>query len=173
MKIIQAFCAALLALAATAAAAQWQSQSTYESVVIDAPADRVWDMVKGWDGLHKWHPVFSDTKILAGGLSVGSIRELTIKDGPKFTEELLAFDNVGQALQYKIIESPLPVVDYLSSVRVLAISDNRSELAWMASWRRKARDGATAENDDKAVGKFLSGAYQAGLQNVKKMAEAR
>lgn len=173
MKIIQLACAALLAMVATAASAQWQSQSTYEAVVIDAPADKVWDMVKGWDSLHTWHPVFSATKIIAGGLSVGSIRELTIKDGPKFTEELLSFDNVGQALHYKIIESPLPVVDYLSTVRVLSLGENRSELAWMASWRRKARDGATAENDDRAVGKFLSGAYQAGLQNVKKMAEGR
>jgi hypothetical protein len=173
VRIIQAASAALLAIVATAASAQWQSQSTYEAVVIDAPADKVWDIVKGWDGLHKWHPVFGDTRILAGGMGIGSIRELTIKDGPKFTEELLSFDNAGQSLQYKIIDSPLPVVDYLSTIRVLEISPTRSELAWMASWRRKARDNATAESDDKGVAKFLSGAYQAGLQSVKKMAEGR
>jgi hypothetical protein len=173
VRIIQAASAALLAIVATAASAQWQSQSTYEAVVIDAPADQVWDIVKGWDGLHKWHPVFGDTRILAGGMGIGSIRELTIKDGPKFTEELLSFDNAGQSLQYKIIDSPLPVVDYLSTIRVLEISPTRSELAWMASWRRKARDNAIAESDDKGVAKFLSSAYQAGLQNVKKMAEGR
>ncbi len=173
MKIIQAPLSALLVTVCVSASAQWQSQSTYEAVTIDASAEQVWDTVKGWDGLHTWHPVFSATKILAGGLNVGSIRELTIKDGPKFTEELLSFDNAGQSLQYKIIESPLPVVDYLSTVRVLSLGENRSELAWMASWRRKARDGATAENDDRAVAKFLTGAYQAGLQNVKKMAEGR
>lgn len=171
MKIIQGALSALLVMVCVSASAQWQSQSTHEAVTIDASAEKVWDTVKGWDGLHTLHPVFSATKILAGGLNVGSIRELTIKDGPKFTEELLSFDNAGQSPQYKIIESPLPMVDYLSTVRVLSLGENRSELAWMASWRRKARDGATAENDDRAVAKFLTGAYQAGLQNVKKIAE--
>ena len=39
----------------------------------------------------------------------GAVRKLTIKDGPSFTEELLAFDEGTHSYRYRIVESPLPI----------------------------------------------------------------
>ena len=41
-----------------------------------------------------------------------------VKDGPSFTEELLAFDDAKHTYKYRIIESPLPLRDYVSHITV-------------------------------------------------------
>src|SRR5205823_1062460 len=64
-----------------------------ESVEIKAPIDKVWEAVRDFDGLNKWHPGFASDELVSGGNGkVGAVRKLTIKDGPTFTEKLLAFD---------------------------------------------------------------------------------
>ena len=46
------------------------------------------------------------------------MRVLTTKDGGKFTEELVAFDAASRSYQYQILESPVPVTDYVSTIEV-------------------------------------------------------
>lgn len=175
-NIIRCLAIAVTWLAVNAhAQTPWSTLNTYQSVTVNAPASKVWGLVKGWDGLHTWHPVFSNTKILKGGLTeIGGVREVTVKDGPSFTEELLAYDDGGMNLKYKIIESPLPLVEYVSVVRVNALPNNQSQMVWLASYKRRVKDNPKpgAEDDD-GIMNFVHGAYQAGLQNVKKMAESK
>ena len=52
------------------------------------------------------------------GHSQGAVRVLMTKDGGKFTEELVDFDAAARSYQYRIIESPAPVTDYVSTVQV-------------------------------------------------------
>jgi len=64
-----------------------------ETVEIKAPIDKVWATVSDFDSLNKWHPGFASDELVSGGNGkVGAVRKLTIKDGPTFTERLLAFD---------------------------------------------------------------------------------
>jgi len=66
--------------------------------------------VSDFDSLNKWHPGFASDELVSGGNGkVGAVRKLTIKDGPTFTERLLAFDAAHHSYRYKIIESPLAV----------------------------------------------------------------
>jgi hypothetical protein len=46
-------------------------------------------------------------------------------------------------------------------------------LVWKGKFKRKVADNPPAGQDDAGVRKAISGAYQAGLQNVKKMAESK
>lgn len=147
----------------------WSTLNSYESVSVDAPAAKAFAVVSKWNALESWCPVFVKTEILGGGNGVGSIRAITIKDGPTFTEELLAAD--ASSYKYKIIDSPLPLVDYVSSMRVLSMGPNKSEIVWLSSYKRRAKDGATAENDDAAVMKLIGGVYKACLGNAKRLAE--
>jgi len=144
-----------------------------ESVEINAEPAAVWAVVKDWNGLHKWHPAFSNAEIKSGANNkVGSLRTLTLKDGgAKFDEELLAYKGKKMAFKYRIVgDSPFPITDYVSSMKVKGgKKKGTAVLTWEGSFKRKAVDNPPAGQDDEGVKKMISGAYQAGLNNVKVM----
>jgi hypothetical protein len=144
-----------------------------EAIEINAPPAKVWAFLKRFDGLKDWHPAFAKSEIIKGrDGQLGAVRALTVKDGPTFTETLLALNDSGMAFTYDIIESPLPLTDYLSSMSVRP-SDDGSVVTWTGTFRRKnPRDNLPeAESDAGCVG-FITGAYQGGLQNLKKLMES-
>ncbi len=167
----------LLALPGMALAAKPGYLHVNESVQINAAPAKVWALVKDWNGLHKWHPAFSNAEIKSGANNkVGAVRTLTMAgDGSKFDEELDGFSDKGRKYSYRIItDSPLPVVDYSSTIMVKAgKAKGSSVLVWKGKFKRKVADNPPAGQDDAGVKKAIIGAYQAGLQNVKKMAETQ
>ena len=174
IKVLQASVLALglVSTAVMAEEASWNTLNTYESIAVAAPAAKTFGVVARWDALETWCPAFAKTEIQSGGNNVGSVRAITLKDGPTFTEELLALDKAGRSYKYKIIESPLPIVEYVSTVRVFDMGD-RSEIVWLASYKRRAKDNATAESDDAAMMNLVKGLYKACLGNAKKVAEGK
>lgn len=173
MKKIWAF-TALLAVAAGASGAFADPAKTLKvtrSVDIQAPVDKVWDAVKDFDSLNKWHPGFSKDEIVKGeNNKPGAVRKLTVKDGPSFTEELLAFDEATHSYRYRITESPLPLRNYVSHISVKPGAKGGSHVTWSGTFKRKstAAQPPEAENDDAAT-KLVTGVYEGGLANLKKM----
>jgi mxaD protein len=166
----------LLALPGMALAAKPGYMNVKESVEISAPPAKVWNLVKDWNGLHKWHPAFSNDEIKSGANNkVGAVRTLTMGDGAKFDEELDGFSEKNRKYSYRIIsDSPLPVVDYSSTILVKSgKAKGTSVLVWKGKFKRKVADNPPAGQDDASVKKAIIGAYQAGLQNVKKLAETK
>ena len=165
----------LLALPGTALAAKPGYLHVNESVEINAPPAKVWSLVKDWNGLHKWHPAFSNTELKSGGNNkVGAVRTLTMADGgAKFDEELDGFSDKRRKYSYRIVtDSPLPVADYSSTIQVKSgKAKGTSVLVWKGKFKRKVADNPPAGQDDAGVKKVIIGAYQAGLRNVKKLAE--
>jgi len=142
-----------------------------KTVEIAAPVDKVWATVKDFDSLDKWHPGFSKDEIVKGSNNQpGAERQLTIKGGPSFTEELLAFDEATHSFRYRIVDSPLPVQGYVSHVSVKPGRNGGSRVTWSGSFKRKnpADNPPDAESDDGVV-KLISGVYEAGLANLKKI----
>ena len=140
-----------------------------KSVEINAAPAAVWNIVKDFDALNKWHPAFSGDVLTKGANGqVGSVRSLTLKDGPTFTEELTAYNDAKMMFSYKIIESPLPVDKYTSTMTVTP-KGNGSVITWVGNYITKAGSGKT-DADSQGL---IDGAYQAGLDNVKKMAEGK
>jgi mxaD protein len=142
-----------------------------KSVQIAAPVDKVWAAVKDFDSLNKWHPGFAKDELVKGtNNKPGAVRSLTIKDGPTFTEELLAFDESTHSYRYRIIESPLPIQGYVSHLSVKPGRNGGSSVTWSATFKRKnpADSPPEAESDAGAV-KLVSGVYDGGLANLKKM----
>jgi mxaD protein len=146
-----------------------------ETIEIDAAPAKVWSFVKRFDGLKEWHPLFSGSEIVSGqDGKVGAIRALTIKDGPTFTEELLALTEQSMAFTYNVIESPLPIDRYLSTMTVKPNGQGGSVITWIGQFSRKnPRENPPEAEGDAAVVGLISGAYQGGLQNLKKLMEQR
>jgi mxaD protein len=154
-----------------ACAAPAQTLKVVKVVEIPAPVDKVWAAVKDFDSLPKWHPGFAQDEIVKGtNNQPGAVRKLTIKDGPSFTEELLAFDEATHSYRYRILESPLPLRAYVSHLSVKPGRNGGSRVTWSATFKRKstAADPPDAENDDAAT-KLINGVYDGGLANLKKM----
>jgi uncharacterized protein YndB with AHSA1/START domain len=169
-----AICVLTLATPAWALCAPVKPLSVVQSVAINAPVEKVWEAVKDFDALDKWHPGFSKDVITKGqNGSPGAVRALTVKDGPTFTEELLAFNPAKHSYRYRIIESPLPVDHYVSIVHVSAGKNGTTRIVWSAKFTRKnpSDNPPPAENDEAAV-KLITGVFQAGLANLKKQNES-
>jgi mxaD protein len=144
-----------------------------ETVEIKAPVDKVWAAVKDFDALPKWHPGFAGDELVSGSNGrVGSVRKLTIKDGPVIVEQLIAYSDASHSYRYRIIDSPLPIADYSSIVMVRAGKDGMTEVAWSGTWKRKnpADNPPEAESDAGTI-KLIKGVYRGGLDNLKKMLE--
>ena len=155
---------ALLAVAVAAPAAE-RTVSVVETVQLGATASRTWGAIKDFGAWQSWHPAFASTQMLQGdGHSKGAVRLLMTKDGGKFTEELVAFDAAARSYQYRIIESPAPVIDYVSTIQVKETVAG-STVVWSSHFNVKA---GTSEADAK---KLISGVYRAGLDNLASVLE--
>jgi hypothetical protein len=150
---------AMTALSAAAPAAE-RAVSVVETVQLPTTPIRTWDAIKDFSAWQGWHPAFATTKMVKGdGHTTGSVRVLITKDGGQFTEELVAFDAAAHSFQYRIIESPAPVTDYVSTIQVKKTTTG-STVVWSSQFNVKA---GTTEADAK---KLISGVYRAGLDNL-------
>ena len=57
----------------------------YISSVIDAPTAKVWDKVRDFNGLPRWHPAIRDSRIENGEPSdrVGCVRDFHLQNGDR------------------------------------------------------------------------------------------
>lgn len=176
-KLSGALLAGLLLLAPLASmAATAKMLKVTKSVTVDAPPAAVWDKIKNFDAINTWHPAFvSDELVKGSNNKVGAVRKLTVKDGPNFDEQLLGYNDRGHTMKYKIIDpSPLPITGYVSSISVKPGKDaNTSIVTWEGSFKRKKLNDPGADENDEGVTKFVSGVYDGGLGNLKKISETK
>lgn len=166
IKLLRLLICSLL-LTPCLALAQSATLNAYQTLDVDADARTVWNTIKDFDGLSRWHPAFSDSVLTDGENDVlGAIRRLTVKDGPSFDEELLVFQPDGMTMRYRIIgDNDLPVANYDSTIEVVSTGRDRSAVLWRGSFTAKPG------NKDEDVIKFIDGVYRAGLDNLKSMVE--
>jgi hypothetical protein len=150
-----------LLMAGSAAGAAAGTLSVSEEVELAASPARTWVMIKDFQRWQTWHPAFATTEITKGGGNVkGTVRALTTKDGAKFNEELLMHDAASRSYQYRIIDSPLPISGYVSTIEVKE-SQSGSRVVWSSNFT--VNPGAS----DEAMKKTIAGVYRAGLDNLK------
>lgn len=145
-----------------------------ETVEIKAPVSKVWATIKDFDSLNSWHPAFVKDEIIQGtNNKVGAVRQLTVKDGPTFTERLVAYRSKSHAVKYMIIDpAPLPIQNYLSTISVKSGPDATTIVTWTGTFKRKnVSDNPPDAESDAGVTKFITGVYRTGLDNLKKMLE--
>jgi mxaD protein len=166
-------CLALFAAAVSqlAGAEPPKTLKVVKVVEIAAPVDKVWATIKDFDSLNKWHPGFVSDELVKGtNNQPGAVRKLTVKDGPSFTEELLAFDASTHSYRYRIIESPLPLRHYVSHVSVKPGRNGGSRVTWSATFLRKSTSETPPDAEsDAAATNLVNSVYDGGLANLKKM----
>jgi mxaD protein len=144
-----------------------------QTIAIKAPVDAVWLASKDFDGLAKWHPALEKDEIVKGtNNEPGAVRRLSLKGGGTIQEQLLAFSDAAHSFKYKILESPLPVVSYVSTYTVKGGKDNTTVITWVGTFKRKnSADNPPEDQTDDAAKKTIAGIYSSGLANLKKQVE--
>ena len=95
------------------------------STIIDAPPGTVWGVLGEFGAWSSWHPAYSDSVFERGakGDCVGSVRRVRLSSGQEFSERLLALSHIDQALTTCLLETTLPLFNYVSHVRLGYVSE--------------------------------------------------
>lgn len=108
------------------------------SAVINAPVEQVWAKVRDFNGLPGWHPRFSRSNIEDNLSSdqIGCIRNFDIVDGGgTIREQLLELSDTGYSFRYCILDSPLPVENYLAELTLYPVTaDSTTVGIWTAEF---------------------------------------
>jgi mxaD protein len=141
-----------------------------QSIEIKGSPKTVWDFVKNFDGLAKWHPAFKDDVIKSGKNNTkGAVRTLTLDSGESFDEQLLKFDDSKMFFRYRIIgDSPFPITHYVSTMNVKKSKGAMTKVIWQGKFNNKPD---SRKSDDEVV-EIINGAYKGGLENLKQVIEA-
>ncbi|QID19233.1 SRPBCC family protein [Nitrogeniibacter mangrovi] len=131
------------------------------STLLKAPPAAVWHTVGNFGDLN-WHPVIASTEIIKGKAGhAGATRKLTTQDGAVIVEEELSQDNAHRKYAYRIVESPLPVTDYVSELEVTP-EGKGSRVSWRSHF--KAKEGVSDADAHDAI----AGIYSAGFEALQK-----
>lgn len=109
----------------------------YVSSVVNAPADRVWDRIRDFNALPKWHPRIRDSRIEEAlpADKVGCVRNFHLQNGDNLRERLLGLSDYDMFCTYSILESPMPLEDYVATLRLTPITDgDRCFIEWSAEF---------------------------------------
>ncbi len=109
----------------------------YVSSVVATPASKVWERVRDFNGLPRWHPMIADSQIENGEPAdkVGCIRNFRLQNGDQIREQLLALSDYDTFCTYSILESPMPIENYVATLRLTPISDgDRCFVEWSAEF---------------------------------------
>lgn len=168
--------AALLALAALPLAASAHGptrQKVVETITIDASAAAVWARIKDFNALKNWHPAVEDSAASQGN-AVDSVRIVKLKGGGTLEETLETHDDAAMKYSYRAKNGgALPVTNYTSTLRVTA-DGSKAIVEWRGAFYRgyPNNDPPPDQNDEAAV-RAVTGVYQAGLAQLKKLAEGK
>jgi hypothetical protein len=138
--------------------------NVFESIIIDRPANEIWAVLRDFIGLTAWSPVVTAARITneMEPDTVGAVRHLDIADGSHFIEALESHSDDQMMLQYSIIEGPIPVTQYLSTMKLTPVTVGDQTFAtWSAEFEVEEKH---AESMRKVVG---GGICRGGLKAMK------
>jgi hypothetical protein len=139
---------------------------------IAAPPEAVWEVVKNFHDM-SWHPAVAKTEG-EGGNDIGATRTLTLGNGGQIHEKLEKYDAAKHSFFYRIESvdvKVLPVTNY-SSWFSIKPDNGGSLVTWKgAFYRGYPNNNPPPELSDQASKDAVTGVYEGGLANLKKMLE--
>ena len=136
-----------------------------KSTIINAPTDRVWDVLRDFNGHDRWHPAVATSAIERSQPSdkIGCVRRFRLADGGELREQLLALSDLEQSFSYCLLDTPIPMFNYVAHVRLLPVTDgDRTFWHWECRFTTRAREEARLVD---MVGEQI---YQAGFDAVRR-----
>lgn len=130
--------------------------SVKEQLELGVSAEKAWDVIGSFGGLARWHPAVEKLELEENG----TLRRLHLAGGGVIVERLEAHDDGARSYRYTIVESPLPVTDYHSTLQVTPTGGGCT-VHWSSRFEPSGADAEDAEN-------AIRGVYQGGFAALKK-----
>jgi hypothetical protein len=115
------------------------------STILAAPTDRAWSVLRDFNGHDRWHPIVAESAIERGEPAdrVGCVRRFTLRDGGQLREQLLALSDLEQSFTYCLLDTPVPLFNYVAQVRLLPVTDgDRTFWSWRARFTTRPGEEA-------------------------------
>jgi hypothetical protein len=109
----------------------------FASIIIDAPVEAVWRVVRDFNGLPSWLPGVAASAIEGGrdADSVGCVRLLTLSSGANCSERLLALDDSRYIISYGFVQHLFPIHDHHAVIELVPVtSGERTFARWSATF---------------------------------------
>ncbi len=134
------------------------------STVLDAPIDDVWRILRDFNGHDRWHPAVAESRLAGARFTdqVGSLRDFRLTGGERVKEQLLSLSDKNRSFSYAIVESDVPLNDYVAHVALKPVTDGRRTF-W--DWRSKFRPPAGREQELAQL--VAEGVYDAGFEAIR------
>jgi hypothetical protein len=133
----------------------------HASTTLPASAQTVWATIGEFGDIAKWHPAVRKSEQSESGGAV--TRSLYLHGGGVIRERLETKDDGHKTYSYSILEGPLPVANYKSTLLVKENADRRS---CTVEWSSEFTASGAPEPD--AVG-IVRAIYEAGFESLQKM----
>jgi len=139
------------------------------STVIEYPADDVWNVLRDFNGHDRWHPAIAQSQIERSRESdlVGCVRKFSLQDGSELREQLLSLSDLEQSFSYCLLDTPIPLLNYVAHVRLFPVTDNNTTFwEWEGAFN-------TIDNREKELHDMVAtDIYQAGFDSIKNYLES-
>lgn len=136
------------------------------STVIDAPVEAVWAVLRDFNGHDKWHPPVAESQIERGWTSdrVGCVRRFKLRDGSELRERLLTLSDIDMAYSYCLLETPIPLFNYVAHVRLAPVTDGDKTF-----WHWESRFDTPAGRDAELARAVGDDIYGTGFEAIRKL----
>lgn len=134
------------------------------STVIEAPAEAVWEVLRDFNGHDRWHPAVAESHIERGWPSdrLGCVRRFRLTDGGELREQLLTLSDIDMAFSYCLLDTPVPLLNYVAHVRLAPVTDGD-----MTFWHWESRFDTPAGREAELQAMVGGAIYEAGFDAIR------
>ena len=94
---------------------------------LSASTEDVWSKIGDPGTISSWHPAIAKSSL------DGKARQCILANGAQIDEAIDNVDDANRSYSYRIVESPLPVEDYRSTIKVVE-ADGGCAVEWTSSF---------------------------------------
>ena len=137
----------------------------YVSTVLPHTIDQVWHRIRDFNAMPDWHPNILESRIEGDEPAdrVGCVRNFVLSPDVRIRERLLALSDRDFSFSYAIIESPVPVKNYVATLALRSVTMGKQTFAeWAAEFEC---DPNEQEHLTNLVREFVFEAGLGGLVN--------
>ena len=135
-----------------------------KSTIMDAPVEAVWDVLRDFNGHDVWHPAVADSHIERNQTSdrIGCVRRFHLADGSELREQLLTLSDIDMSFSYCLLDTPIPLLNYVAHVRLIPVTDGD-----MTFWHWESRFDTPAGREAELANTVGTDIYEGGLTAVR------
>lgn len=133
------------------------------STVIDAPVEAVWDVIRDFNGHDRWHPAVAASQIERARPAdcVGCVRNFRLESGETLREQLLTLSDLEQTFSYCLLDTEVPLFNYVAHVRLYPVTDGDRTM-----WEWESRFDTPKGREDELADLVANGVYVAGFDAI-------